>query len=164
MSSLAPIRETPGSWCRRTAATETRGVTMADKSEKWLKVLGLAPGATEQAIREAYRDLVKVWHPDRFGTDARLRQKADEKLRELNAAFGHLQDDGSRGPDPSSRPRSGGGSDGRSEHGSTSPTASPGPIASAVPRWIRGSGRLATTAILSAAIGAVGVWFAVAGR
>ena len=130
---------------------------MADKSEKWLKVLGLASGATEQAIREAYRDLVKVWHPDRFGTDARLRQKADEKLRDLNAAFGHLQNDGSRSPDPSTRARSGAQSDGRSEQGTTSPTASPEP-------WMRGLSRMATTAILSAAIGAVGVWFLVAGH
>jgi len=49
---------------------------MPDESEKWLKVLGLARGASEQAIREAYRDLIKVWHPDRFGSDERLRQKA----------------------------------------------------------------------------------------
>jgi hypothetical protein len=64
---------------------------MQDESEKWLKVLGLASGATGPAIREAYRDLVKVWHPDRFATDPRLRQKAEEKLADLNAAFAHLQ-------------------------------------------------------------------------
>ena len=79
---------------------------MQDRSEKWLTVLGLAPGATDQAIKEAYRDLVKVWHPDRFGTDAPLRQKAEEKLRELNAAFGHLQNDRPAAPGASTGGRS----------------------------------------------------------
>jgi len=56
-----------------------------------LGVLGLEPGATEQAVKDAYRDLVKVWHPDRFGSDARLRAKAQEKLKEVNAAFKELR-------------------------------------------------------------------------
>jgi PEGA domain-containing protein/DnaJ-like protein len=64
---------------------------MRDTFEQSLRVLGLAPGATEQAIKEAYRDLVKVWHPDRFGSDARLRAKAQERLKEVNAAFAKLR-------------------------------------------------------------------------
>src|SRR5258706_3090039 len=64
---------------------------MRDTFEQSLRVLGLAPDATEQAIKEAYRDLVKVWHPDRFGSDARLRAKAQERLKELNAAFEQLR-------------------------------------------------------------------------
>src|SRR5258705_12363455 len=110
---------------------------MQDETEKWLRALGLAPGASEQAIREAYRGLVKVWHPDRFGTDPRLRQKAEEKLKEVNAAFSYFQN--YRPPDPR-RPSTGapgsGTSDGR-----------PAP-------WLYG--RMTTTLILSAAIGAVG--------
>jgi preprotein translocase subunit Sec63 len=73
---------------------------MRDQFEQSLRVLGLAPGATEQAIKEAYRDLVKVWHPDRFGSDARLRAKAQERLKDVNAAFEYLR--GYRRPD--SRP------------------------------------------------------------
>jgi hypothetical protein len=64
---------------------------MRDTFEQSLRVLGLAPGATEQAIKEAYRDLVKVWHPDRFGSDVRLRAKAQERLKEVNAAFAKLR-------------------------------------------------------------------------
>jgi cytoskeletal protein RodZ len=31
--------------------------------------------------------MAKVWHPDRFGHDPRLQQKAQEKLKEINEAF-----------------------------------------------------------------------------
>jgi curved DNA-binding protein CbpA len=34
--------------------------------------------------------LVKVWHPDRFPNDLKLRKKAEEKLKQVNAAFQHL--------------------------------------------------------------------------
>jgi hypothetical protein len=63
----------------------------ADGIEQSLRVLGLEPDATEQAIKDAYRDLVKVWHPDRFGLDERLRTKAQEKLKEVNRAFEQLR-------------------------------------------------------------------------
>ncbi|WP_169746932.1 DnaJ domain-containing protein [Edaphobacter aggregans] len=56
-----------------------------------LDVLGLRPGASPAEIKEAYRDLVKVWHPDRFGNDARLREKAEDKLKQINDAYRLLQ-------------------------------------------------------------------------
>lgn len=57
-----------------------------------LGVLGVNPSASDQAIREAYRDLVAVWHPDRHAGNERLRRKAEEKLKLLNAAFELLRD------------------------------------------------------------------------
>ena len=59
--------------------------------EKALDVLALAHDPTDAEIKEAYRDLVKVWHPDRFGDDPRLRQKAEEKLQQINDAYRVLQ-------------------------------------------------------------------------
>jgi curved DNA-binding protein CbpA len=59
-----------------------------------LEVLALKPGATPAEIKEAYRDLVKVWHPDRFGSDPRLRQKAEDKLTQINDAYRTLQSGG----------------------------------------------------------------------
>ncbi len=35
--------------------------------------------------------MVKVWHPDRFGSDARLRRKAEDKLKQINDAYRVLQ-------------------------------------------------------------------------
>ena len=54
-------------------------------------VLGLKPGASSGEIKHAYRDLVKVWHPDRFAHDPALRRKAEEKLKEINEAYGRLK-------------------------------------------------------------------------
>ena len=58
-----------------------------------LEILALRPGANPSEIKEAYRDLVKVWHPDRFGNDARLREKAELQLKRINEAYRILQSD-----------------------------------------------------------------------
>jgi hypothetical protein len=50
-------------------------------------LLGVPPQASTATIREAYRDLIKVWHPDRFAGDARLQAKATERTRDLNQAY-----------------------------------------------------------------------------
>jgi DnaJ domain len=54
------------------------------------EVLGVAEGASPQELKAAYRDLAKVWHPDRFAHDPRLQQKAQEKLKEINEAYEQL--------------------------------------------------------------------------
>jgi hypothetical protein len=64
---------------------------MVPDEQRWLQTLGLGPGATWHQIEDAYRDLVKVWHPDRFQSDPALRPKAQEKLRALNAAYEQLR-------------------------------------------------------------------------
>jgi hypothetical protein len=45
---------------------------------------------TEAEIRKAYRLLVKVWHPDRFQSDEKLKESAEAKLKEVNSAFEFL--------------------------------------------------------------------------
>jgi uncharacterized protein YjbI with pentapeptide repeats len=54
-------------------------------------LLGLDPGANPDQIKEAWRDLVQVWHPDRFGGNERLQQKAQEKLKQINQAYEKLR-------------------------------------------------------------------------
>jgi hypothetical protein len=53
-------------------------------------VLGLEMDATEKEIRSAYRTLVKVWHPDRFESDGKLKEAAEQKLKDVNSAFEFL--------------------------------------------------------------------------
>ena len=58
---------------------------------KYYAVLGLSGNATEAEVKQAYKDLVKSWHPDRFSeNDERLRCKADERLKEINGAYSHI--------------------------------------------------------------------------
>ncbi len=49
--------------------------------------LGLDPSASVETIRDAYRDLVKIWHPDRFPGDPRVQARADDMMRAINAAY-----------------------------------------------------------------------------
>ena len=56
--------------------------------KQYFEILELQPGATPDEVKKAYRDLAKVWHPDRFkGDSARLKVKAAEKLAEINEAY-----------------------------------------------------------------------------
>ena len=50
-------------------------------------LLGVKPGVSNRELKAAHRDLAKVWHPDRFLHDPRLREKAQEKLKEINEAY-----------------------------------------------------------------------------
>jgi hypothetical protein len=65
-----------------------------------LAELELGEYATPAEIKAAYRDLVKVWHPDRFGEDSRLRQRAEERLQRINEAYRRLES-GDFTPEPS---------------------------------------------------------------
>jgi hypothetical protein len=56
-----------------------------------LQVLGLGMNASEEEIESAYLTLVKVWHPDRFQSDQKLRSAAEEKLKDINAAHDYLK-------------------------------------------------------------------------
>lgn len=60
------------------------------ETRRYCEILGLEVSASKAEVKEAYRDLVHVWHPDRFGQNPRLQKKAEEKLKEINAAYEEL--------------------------------------------------------------------------
>lgn len=70
-------------------------------------VLGLAPGATADEVKTAYRDLVKVWHPDRFSDNDRLREKAQRQLQLYNEAYELLRVIPVAAPMPAGTPSTG---------------------------------------------------------
>lgn len=53
------------------------------------EVLGLKPGASQEEIKKAYRNLIKQYHPDQYG-DNPLKDLAEEKMREINTAYDML--------------------------------------------------------------------------
>lgn len=54
------------------------------------KVLGVAPNASDDEVKKAYRELARKYHPDKYaGSD--LADLASEKMKEVNAAYEEIQ-------------------------------------------------------------------------
>jgi hypothetical protein len=48
------------------------------------EILGVRRNATAEEVKSAYRDLAKVWYPDRFSKEnERLRKKAEEQFKRI---------------------------------------------------------------------------------
>ena len=62
-----------------------------EKISRCIEILGLKSGASQEEVNQAHRDLVNVWHPDRFVGNHRLQKKAEEKLKEINGAYEHIR-------------------------------------------------------------------------
>lgn len=55
------------------------------------RTLGLAGAAdSKEALRRAYHEAAKTWHPDRFETDPAQRLEAEEKFKVIQAAYTEL--------------------------------------------------------------------------
>lgn len=54
------------------------------------RILDVEPGASLDEVKQAYRDQVRVWHPDRFRNDPKLQAKAQEKLKLINLSYERL--------------------------------------------------------------------------
>ncbi|MFY9394205.1 MAG: DnaJ domain-containing protein [Halanaerobiales bacterium] len=67
---------------------------MKKKMKDPYKVLGLKKGASQEEIREAYKKLVKKYHPDQYANNP-LSDLAEEKLEEINKAYNYLMNEGS---------------------------------------------------------------------
>lgn len=50
------------------------------------KVLGVSPGADEETVKKAYKELVKKYHPDKYVNNP-LADLAAEKMKEINQAY-----------------------------------------------------------------------------
>jgi len=60
--------------------------------DRYFEILNLRPGSTFDEVKKAYRNMVKVWHPDRFPmVSPRLQEKAHHRLSEINEAYKKLE-------------------------------------------------------------------------
>ncbi len=77
---------------------------MADEVAQHLKTLGLKPGATASQVKQAYRELATVWHPDRYAHAPQSRDAAQVKMAAINEAYQYLKTHGTGQGGPSSQP------------------------------------------------------------
>ena len=54
-------------------------------------VLGVSKDATSEEIKEAYHALTRKYHPDNYGDDNPLKDLANEKMQQVNAAYDQIQ-------------------------------------------------------------------------
>lgn len=74
-----------------------------EKRAEYLATLGLSPDASWDEVTQAYKDLMRVWHPDRFQGDERLRKKAELQAQQINHAMGELRKLGKNPPKQTAR-------------------------------------------------------------
>lgn len=65
------------------------------------RILELEPGASLAEVKRSYRDLVRVWHPDRFPNDPKLQKKGEDKLKQINSAYAQICKSKGKEPPPS---------------------------------------------------------------
>lgn len=53
------------------------------------KVLNISPGASDEEVKRAYRDLARKYHPDNYA-DNPLSDLAQEKMKEINEAYDEI--------------------------------------------------------------------------
>ena len=74
------------------------------------RILGVPPGATDDEVKTAYRELAKKYHPDKYAGSP-LADLAGEKMKEINEAYDTVM------KERRSRGSSGGGYAGGSTYG-----------------------------------------------
>lgn len=65
--------------------------TSSNALQESFAILEIPGTASLQDARLSYKDLVRIWHPDRFQTDERLRRRCEEKIKRINAAFAAVE-------------------------------------------------------------------------
>ena len=65
------------------------------------EVLGISPGATNEEVKKAYRELAKKYHPDNYA-DSPVSDLAEEKMKEINDAYDRIQKERASGGSGSS--------------------------------------------------------------
>ena len=70
-------------------------------------VLGVSRNATDEQVKTAYKNLVKKYHPDNYDDNNPLKDLANEKMQEVNAAYDEILRQRAAGENSSSSAGSG---------------------------------------------------------
>ncbi|MBW4677821.1 MAG: dynamin family protein [Desmonostoc geniculatum HA4340-LM1] len=92
--------QSPGSQTRKQqnttqnnkAANFPKNKAQKDKITRAYSILELQPNASLTEVKQAYRTLVKKWHPDLFVGKPQLQKQAEEKMHLVNEAYTILTD------------------------------------------------------------------------
>jgi hypothetical protein len=74
---------------KKKSASAPSPLVCAECQQHYMR-LGIPTDATRETIKQRYRDLCNVWHPDRFEHNERLRDKATKEFQEMQQAFDHI--------------------------------------------------------------------------
>jgi replication fork clamp-binding protein CrfC len=74
------------------APNQTKTQTEKDQITRAYSILGLQANASLAEVKQAYRTLVKKWHPDLFVGKPQLLKQAQEKMHLVNEAYTILSD------------------------------------------------------------------------
>jgi hypothetical protein len=62
-----------------------------EEIRKYYQILNLEPGASSEEVKQAYRNLAFLWHPDRYPQDSQQQAEAEQKFKEINHAYDQLR-------------------------------------------------------------------------
>ena len=83
------------------------------------EVLGVPESATDEQVKQAYRELAKKYHPDNYN-DSPLADLAEEKMKEINEAYDRICDMRRNGTSYSASGSTGGSGYASGSYGSSS--------------------------------------------
>jgi hypothetical protein len=63
-----------------------------DDLEQAYEILEISSDASVDEIKQAFRELAQIWHPDRYAYNPRLQQKAESKFKDINFAYQKLME------------------------------------------------------------------------
>ena len=54
-------------------------------------LLGITHTATPEEVKKAYRNLAKIWHPDRYTNNPAQKAKAEVEIKKINQAYATIK-------------------------------------------------------------------------